>query len=351
MDFTSYLEDFSKTTSSFFTKKYNDELDVLITSIKKCIKTEGTIYVISDQESKFAAQHLAEELQVRYIAGSQFNRADRPALPCQNLTDAPSETIIRLTPNFQSNDVVVGFFATKPNDEWNKCIKNFESSKKNLFCIGEGNFNKGINYPSTLKSDQVRFYHRVTLHLICDGFEQEFQGTEKSIAGVSESLVTLFNTCLATSSFIDNVESFYRFIKEKAQSPLFFIGNGGSACDAYEATINCQNKGILASEFLAPGFLTCAYNDGFSVFRRGVETINRGRNILIALSTSGNSRNIIDAVKLANEKKIHSVGLLGKNGGSLKNIVNIPIIVPSDATARIQEIHQIILSGITANSL
>jgi D-sedoheptulose 7-phosphate isomerase len=89
------------------------------------------------------------------------------------------------------------------------------------------------------------------------------------------------------------------------------------------------------------GHLTCVANDfGYDhVFSRNVEAWGREGDTLLAISTSGNSSNIIKAVEYAHQKKIKTVGLLGKDGGKLKNLVSIPIVVPSNITDRIQEIH------------
>lgn len=131
---------------------------------------------------------------------------------------------------------------------------------------------------------------------------------------------------------------------------LLFCGNGGSAAD-------CQH---LATEFMVrlshdvkrPAIgaialttdssnITAGGNDiGFeNIFARNVEGIGNKGDVLIGISTSGNSENIIHAVKKAKEKGIISVGLLGKTGGKLKSECDYSVCVPSENIQRIQESH------------
>jgi D-sedoheptulose 7-phosphate isomerase len=87
--------------------------------------------------------------------------------------------------------------------------------------------------------------------------------------------------------------------------------------------------------------LTAAGNDfGFnSIFSRQIESIGQPGDVLVAISTSGNSANILEAVQTAKEKEIKTIGFLGGEGGKLAKAVNLPIVIPSNSTARIQEAH------------
>jgi len=136
----------------------------------------------------------------------------------------------------------------------------------------------------------------------------------------------------------------------KKGNKLLLCGNGGSAAD-------CQH---LATEFMIrlshdlnrpaiPAIalttdtsnLTAGGNDiGFiNVFARSVEGLGNSGDVLIAISTSGNSENVIKAVEKAKEKNIKTIGFLGGSGGKLKSIVDKAIIVPSENVQRIQEGH------------
>ena len=91
--------------------------------------------------------------------------------------------------------------------------------------------------------------------------------------------------------------------------------------------------------------ITCVGNDfGFDfVFAKGVEAFGQEGDFFFGISTSGNSKNIIEAVKMAKEKKLKTVALLGKDGGKLKGVCDYEFIIPGETSDRIQEVHMMIL--------
>lgn len=132
---------------------------------------------------------------------------------------------------------------------------------------------------------------------------------------------------------------------------VLICGNGGSMTDAMhfaeEMTGNFRKvrKALPAIAISDPAHITCVGNDfGFEeIFSRGVEAYGIKGDVLIVLSTSGNSENIVRAVKKATELEITSIGLLGKDGGKLKDHTRYSLIIPGDNSDRIQEIHMMIL--------
>ena len=129
---------------------------------------------------------------------------------------------------------------------------------------------------------------------------------------------------------------------------LFFAGNGGSAADAQhlatEYVVRYQsNRPALRAVALTTdsSLLTACANDmGFdAVFARQVEALARRGDVLSLHSTSGDSPNVIRAAQAAKARGVTVVGLLGHSGGRLKDLVDVALTVPSDDTARIQEIH------------
>jgi D-sedoheptulose 7-phosphate isomerase len=131
---------------------------------------------------------------------------------------------------------------------------------------------------------------------------------------------------------------------------LLFCGNGGSAADcqhlATELMIRLNHeieRPALAALSLCtdPSAMTACGNDlGFEqVFARGVEGMGSEGDVLIGISTSGRSRNVILAVEKARQKGMKSICLLGGSGGALKDISDVAIVVPSTNTQRIQETH------------
>ncbi|NOT31668.1 MAG: SIS domain-containing protein [Planctomycetes bacterium] len=129
---------------------------------------------------------------------------------------------------------------------------------------------------------------------------------------------------------------------------LMACGNGGSMCDAmhfaeeWTGRFRRDRAALPALAFSDPAQLTCIANDfGYDeVFARSLEAYGNEGDVLVVLSTSGNSPNVLKAVEAARKKRITSVGLLGKGGGELRARVDVPIVVPRAQTSdRIQEVH------------
>ena len=131
---------------------------------------------------------------------------------------------------------------------------------------------------------------------------------------------------------------------------LLLCGNGGSAADSQHIAAEFMIR--LSHDLDRPAIpaialttdssnLTAGGNDiGYeNVFARNVSGLGNSGDVLIAISTSGNSGNVIKAVNAAHEKEMNVIGFLGGSGGKLREIVDIPIVVPSVSTQRIQEVH------------
>jgi len=132
---------------------------------------------------------------------------------------------------------------------------------------------------------------------------------------------------------------------------ILIFGNGGSAADAQHIAAELvgrykvKRKGLPAIALTTDtSTLTSISNDfGYShVFDRQVEALANKGDLLIGISTSGKSSNVISALKMASKLNCTSIGLSGHDGGEMNNICNINIVVPSDDTPRIQEMHIII---------
>jgi D-sedoheptulose 7-phosphate isomerase len=144
---------------------------------------------------------------------------------------------------------------------------------------------------------------------------------------------------------------------------LMFCGNGGSAADSQHLASEFTGRFIndrrpLAAMALTTdsSALTCIANDySFDdVFYRQVLGLGREGDCLIAISTSGNSRNVVRAAEAARDGGMRTVGLLGRDGGKLRALCDVPIVVPSMSTARIQEAHSFIghtLCGLVEHAL
>ena len=137
----------------------------------------------------------------------------------------------------------------------------------------------------------------------------------------------------------------------KDGNKLLLCGNGGSASDAQHIAAELSGRFIkerkpLYAEALHvnSSYMTAVSNDyGFeSTYSRMLEAIGKKGDVLIALSTSGNSENVVNAVKMANSLEMLSVGMSGATGGKIKELCQHNIIIPSSNTARIQEAHIIV---------
>lgn len=134
----------------------------------------------------------------------------------------------------------------------------------------------------------------------------------------------------------------------KAGGKVLLFGNGGSAADAQHLAAEFVGRFVLERSPL-PGIalttdssiLTAVANDyGFDeVFVRQVLALGRPGDVAIGISTSGNSPNVVKAVRVAAERGLRAIGLAGRDGGALAKEVEIAITVPSTNTARIQECH------------
>ncbi len=132
---------------------------------------------------------------------------------------------------------------------------------------------------------------------------------------------------------------------------LMLCGNGGSAADSQHLAAEFTGRFIkdrppIAAVALSTdtSALTCIGNDySFNdIFSRQVQALGKAGDCLIAISTSGNSGNVLAAVAAAKSLGISTIGLLGRDGGKLKAQCDIAIVVPSQVTARIQEAHILI---------
>ncbi|MCM8786974.1 MAG: D-sedoheptulose 7-phosphate isomerase [Candidatus Omnitrophica bacterium] len=134
----------------------------------------------------------------------------------------------------------------------------------------------------------------------------------------------------------------------KKDGKIIFIGNGGSAADAQHLSAELigrfkTNRKPLASIALSSNIscITALGNDfGFdTIFAKQIQALGSKKDLLVGISTSGNSKNVISAIRQAKNMGMQTVGFLGKDGGALKDLVDVSFVVPINDTARIQEIH------------
>ena len=151
----------------------------------------------------------------------------------------------------------------------------------------------------------------------------------------------------------EDIEKASKIVVEtlKNGNKILLCGNGGSAADAQHIAAELtgryktERKGLAGIALTTDtSALTAIGNDyGYNrVFDRQVEALARKGDLLIGISTSGNSQNVINAFKVAKEIGCKTIGLSGKGGGKFTDVCDLNLIVPSDNTPRIQEMHILI---------
>ncbi len=166
----------------------------------------------------------------------------------------------------------------------------------------------------------------------------------------------LLNSFVSDNSNIDLICAASHLIAETFDNDkkIIIAGNGGSAADAihfaeeFTGRYQKDRKALPVISLTDGAYLTCVGNDfGFEeVFRRGIEAFGQPGDVAILISTSGNSANIVNALEEANKKNIKTIGLIGKSGGKLKSKFDIEFHIQHNNTARIQEIHMLILHNV-----
>lgn len=133
---------------------------------------------------------------------------------------------------------------------------------------------------------------------------------------------------------------------------ILIAGNGGSSAMSshiageFVGRYKIERIGLPCIALTADSSILTAWSNDYSyegVFERQIETLAQTGDIFIALTTSGNSKNLIKAIQTARKKNVSVIGFLGKGGGKMKNTSDVEIIVPSNNTPRIQEAHLMIL--------
>ena len=155
---------------------------------------------------------------------------------------------------------------------------------------------------------------------------------------------------ISTKSFTNKIFLASKIISDSLlkKRTIFWCGNGGSASDSMHLSAELigrfkKSRRPLKSISLAgnPASITCISNDfGYSnVFARQIEGLGENGDVLVVISTSGQSKNILRAINQAKKKNLHVISLLGNNGGLCRGKGDLDLIIKSKSTARIQEMH------------
>ena len=167
-------------------------------------------------------------------------------------------------------------------------------------------------------------------------------------AAIDENIKTKKTLIKLEEQINKSINNIYRSLKKGGK--IFFCGNGGSAADAQHLAAELlirlrpkvnRNPIPAVSLCMDSSTLTACGNDySFDkIFSRPFEALSNKNDILVVITTSGNSKNIIEVLKVAKKKKLLSIGLLGSKGGLAKKYCDISLVVDSNSVARVQESH------------
>jgi D-sedoheptulose 7-phosphate isomerase len=172
---------------------------------------------------------------------------------------------------------------------------------------------------------------------------------DATISQLLQDSASLKSSLAADSAFTDAISASAAALFQTISQggTVYACGNGGSTCDAMHLVEEMvgrykrKRQGLRAQHLMDSSVTTCWANDESfdDVYRRCVEVFCTDRDSLVAISTSGNSKNILKAVVEAKKRGTKVIGLTGKDGGELARISDIALTVPSPLTERIQEMH------------
>ena len=179
---------------------------------------------------------------------------------------------------------------------------------------------------------------------------------QKSISMSTNQVANQFLQALETLQQFNTPENFEKIVDAgkimvsslQSNGKIISCGNGGSMCDAMhfaeELTGRYRNDrpSIAAIAISDQSHISCVANDyGFEyIFSRYIESIGKKGDVLLAISTSGNSKNVVNAIRAAREKEMLVIGLTGKTGGDMATLCDVEIRAPhSEYADRAQEIH------------
>lgn len=164
-----------------------------------------------------------------------------------------------------------------------------------------------------------------------------------------ESSNLILNSIDLSEKIIGSVDEIVKCLKRGNKVVIF--GNGGSAADAqhiaaeFVGRFQKERKSLPAISLTTDSSIITSLANDYSfdiVFSRQCESLVSKGDLAIGISTSGKSKNVEEGIKTAKKKGAIAIGLLGGDGGTIKNLVDISIQVPSTNTARIQEVHRVV---------
>ena len=172
---------------------------------------------------------------------------------------------------------------------------------------------------------------------------------EQVIKTITESSNLILNSRDLSEKIEESINEIIKCFK--TGNKIIIFGNGGSAADAqhivaeFIGRFQKERKSLPAISLTTDSSIITSLSNDYSyeiVFSRQCESLVSKGDVVIGISTSGNSKNVEKGIKTAKSMGAVTIGLLGGDGGIINNVVDIPIVVKSTNTARIQEVHRVI---------
>ena len=172
---------------------------------------------------------------------------------------------------------------------------------------------------------------------------------EQIIKTITESSNLILNSRDLSEKIEESINEIIKCFK--TGNKIIIFGNGGSAADAqhivaeFIGRFQKERKSLPAISLTTDSSIITSLSNDYSyeiVFSRQCESLVSKGDVVIGISTSGNSKNVEEGIKTAKSMGAVTIGLLGGDGGIINNVVDIPIVVKSTNTARIQEVHRVI---------
>ena len=172
---------------------------------------------------------------------------------------------------------------------------------------------------------------------------------EQIIKTITESSNLILNSRDLSEKIEESINEIIKCFK--TGNKIIIFGNGGSAADAqhivaeFIGRFQKERKSLPAISLTTDSSIITSLSNDYSyeiVFSRQCESLVSKGDVVIGISTSGNSKNVVEGIKTAKKMGATTIGLLGGDGGTINKIVDIPIVVESTNTARIQEVHRVI---------
>ena len=281
----------------------------------------GRVIVSYDTEYEYKARHLWEELLGQY-------KAKRNPVPSLLLLKGPASS---WSGGVRERDFLVHFGKVASSAPRSSTVRVVDPNVATV--SGELEF-------------ELPHYGLLSfiLHAFCEAFEPNNEAFNldaalDAAAKATQATIESFKT----NSVMAAVEEMLKAQVCKGSGFLFLAGNGGSACDTFD--IGSDVPALFLAE---SGYITCTANDfGYeNIFSRAVESMEMGFDIFLGISTSGRSPNIIKALRVAKESRVEAIFLGGVKGGPATEVSDLNILVGSEETNRIQELHAMVLRGI-----